>query len=62
MMPLQDPFMTAEINYRQGRIRELYQAPRRVRRPHHWVPRLPTLHLPRPAASLGGRGLSKSVE
>ena len=42
LMP--EPFLSAEIDYRQQRAAELYsQHPSRRR---HWVPRRPTLHLP----------------
>jgi hypothetical protein len=32
-----------------------------TRRRRHWVGRRPSLRLPRPAASLGGRGVSQTA-
>jgi hypothetical protein len=63
MMFTPEPFMTAEIRYRQRRVSQLYDKKRSSgRRRHRWVPRLPSLSLPRPVAALGGRGLSKTAE
>jgi hypothetical protein len=42
-MMIPEPFLTAEIAYRQHRAAEQYGNPRRRR---HWVPRRPTLKLP----------------
>jgi hypothetical protein len=38
-----EPFLSAEIEYRQQRITDLYASGSRRR---HWVPRRPTLKLP----------------
>lgn len=38
-----EPFLSAEISYRQQRAVERFGTPRRRR---HWVPRRPTLKLP----------------
>lgn len=62
MMSLPEPFLSAEINYRQTQVSKLYGKEARRRRRRLWVPRLPSLRLPRPAASLGGRGLSRTAE
>lgn len=63
MMIPTEPFLTDEIKYRQRRVSQLYDKSRNAgQRRHRWVPRLPSLSLPRPAASLGGRGLSKLAE
>ena len=63
MMIMPEPFLTAEIKHRQLRVSQLYNHKRNSGRRHHrWVPRLPSLRLPRPAATLGGRGLSKTAE
>jgi hypothetical protein len=62
MMIMPEPFLTAEIKYRQLRVNQLYDHKRKSRPRHHrWVPRLPSLRLPRPAATLGGRGLNKTA-
>jgi len=61
MLIMPEPFQRAEIAYRQGKASQMYdKKPSRKRR--HWVARLPTLRLPRPAASLGGRGLSQTAK
>jgi hypothetical protein len=56
-----EPFRTAEIQYRQLRASQLYDKKPSWRR-RHWVARLPSLRLPRPAASLGGRGVSQTAK
>lgn len=48
MMMTYEPFVSAEIAYRQHRVAEQYG---RSRRRRHWVPRRPVLrlpHVPRP--------------
>jgi hypothetical protein len=72
MLIMPEPFLGAEIKYRQLRAIELYgQQPGRGERRHRWVPRLPSLSLPRRmprrvsprrAGSPGGRGLTKTAE
>jgi hypothetical protein len=61
-MSMPEPFRTAEIQYRQARVSQLYdKKPASGPRRRHRVPRLPSLRLRRPAASLGGRGLTKTA-
>ena len=61
MMIMPEPFLSAEIKYRQLRASQMYdKKPSRRRR--HWVARRPSLRLPRPAASLGGRSLSQTAK
>ena len=61
MMSMPEPFLTAEMQYRQLRASALYdKKPSRRRR--HWMTRRPSLSLPRPAASLGGHGLSHTAK
>ena len=61
MLIMPEGFQAAEIAYRQRQASQMYdKKPSRKRR--HWVPRRPTLRLPRPAASLGGRGLSQTAK
>jgi hypothetical protein len=43
MMMTHEPFLSAEIAYRQQRAAAQYGGPRRRR---HWVPRRPTLKVP----------------
>jgi hypothetical protein len=43
-MSTPEPFLTAEIEYRQQHAAELYNRHPKGRR--HWVPRRPTLKLP----------------
>ena len=43
MMMTPEPFLSAEIAYRQQRAAAQYGGPHRRR---HWVPRRPTLKLP----------------
>lgn len=72
MMSMPEPFLTAEITYRQQRASELYhQKPsgqRRsgqkaigARRWRRWIPRLPSLRTGSPARSQGGRGLRQTA-
>ena len=60
MMIMSQPFQTAEIEYRQRQASQLYDK-KPSRRWRHWVARRPSLRLPRPAASLGGRGVSQTA-
>lgn len=60
MMSMPEPFLTAEITYRQAHASQLYG--KKPTRWHRWVPRLPSLRLARPKASLGGHGLSRTAE
>jgi hypothetical protein len=76
MLIMPEPFLGAEIKYRQLRAMKLYdQKPSRGERRHRWVPRLPSLSLPRRmprrvqprvsprrAGSPGGGGLTKTAE
>ena len=43
MMMTPEPFLSAEIEYRQQHLAEQYS---RVERRRHWVPRRPSLKLP----------------
>ena len=61
MISMPEPFQTAEIEYRQLHASQLYDK-KPSRRRHHWVPRRPSLRLPRPVASLGGRGVSQTAK
>jgi hypothetical protein len=43
MIPTPEPFLSAEVEYRQQRVADMYNRhPKR----HHWVPRRPSLKLP----------------
>lgn len=61
MMIMSEPFQKAEIEYRQRQASQLYDK-KPSRRRHRWVGRLPSLRLPRPVASLGGRGVSQTAK
>ena len=43
MMMTPEPFLSAEIEYRQHHLAEQY-----TKGPRHWVPRRPSLKLPHP--------------
>jgi len=43
MMMAQEPFVTAEVEYRTARAKAQFSHPKGRR---HWVPRRPSLHLP----------------
>ena len=46
----QEPFLAAELDYRRERLQRDYRkhGSKAARSPRRWVPRRPTLHLPRP--------------
>ena len=60
MMIMSQPFQTAEIEYRQRQASQLYDK-KPGRRWRQWAARRPSLRLPRPAAALGGRGVSQTA-
>jgi hypothetical protein len=44
ILNLQEPYLAAEVAYRRELLERHYQ---KRSHPRHWIPRRPTLHLPR---------------